>query len=472
MRLRRASRTVLQAPRPRPGVLPDPLAILEQPPLILGETVLLDPASLRLPDPALAPVADEPLAAPGIAAWLKRHPRAVRGTAAGSIAAGVVLFSVAAVASSPAAKHHPAAARVAATTAYTPAPVAQLPPPLDPVTAAPHGSAKGSTAPRRSAPAPADPAAISGLAANGIPSVALNAYRVAAARMANVEPSCGIDWSLIAAIGRVESNHGTFNGAVLHNDGVSTPKIIGPALDGKHWDYIPAPGNGLELDGDAVYAHALGPMQFIPSTWSIYGADANGDGKADIFNINDAALGTARYLCAAGGDLRGTAGQTRAVLAYNHNSTYLAQVLALADAYHRGLRVTGIPIVGITKGQLPTVVDTGYVPPANPGDPTAVDGSGGKKGTKQGGTSKGGTTGSKSGSSSAPRPGGSSTGGSTAPAPTSTRTPAPTGTTPAPTSSGTTSTPPSGGGSTTTPPPSGGSSSPTCNNLQHLLGMC
>src|SRR5262249_29118088 len=156
-------------------------------------------------------------------------------------------------------------------------------------------------------------------------------------------------------IGRVESDHGQFAGAVLHTDGISTPRIIGPALDGKVWDYIPAPGNGLALDGDAVYAHALGPMQFIPSTWAIYGADATGDGKADIFNINDAALGTARYLCAAGGDLRTPAGKVRAVLAYNHNDTYLAQVLALADAYHRGLRVTGIPIVGITKGGLPTL---------------------------------------------------------------------------------------------------------------------
>ena len=112
-------------------------------------------------------------------------------------------------------------------------------------------------------------------------------------------------------------------------------------------------------------------MQFIPSTWSIYGTDATGDGKADIFNINDAALGAARYLCAAGGDLHGSAGQTRAVLAYNHNDQYLAQVLALADAYRRGISITGIPL-GITTGALPKVTDTGYIPPANPGAPTAA----------------------------------------------------------------------------------------------------
>jgi hypothetical protein len=158
---------------------------------------------------------------------------------------------------------------------------------------------------------------------------------------------------------------------VLHTDGTSTPRIIGPPLDGKHADFIPAPGNGMELDGDAVYAHALGPMQFIPSTWAGYGADANGDGQADIFNINDAALGAARYLCAAGGNLRTQDGKVRAVLAYNHNDQYLAQVLALANAYHLGVPVTGIP-VGILTGPLPKITDTGYIPPVNPGAPTAV----------------------------------------------------------------------------------------------------
>ena len=79
-------------------------------------------------------------------------------------------------------------------------------------------------------------------------------------------------------------------------------------------DYIAAPPNGYALDGDAKYTHALGPMQFIPQTWASYGVDANGDGKADIFNINDAALGAARYLCAAGGDLRTESGRVRAVL--------------------------------------------------------------------------------------------------------------------------------------------------------------
>ena len=219
--------------------------------------------------------------------------------------------------------------------------------------------------------APTTRRVISGLAANGIPNVALNAYRVAASRMANVEPSCGIQWWLLAGIGREESDHGQFAGATLNADGTSTPKIIGPALNGNGNQAIAAPPNGVALDGDAVYTHALGPMQFIPQTWDGYGVDANGDGVADIFNINDAALAAARYLCAAGGDLRTAAGQRAAILAYNHSTEYLAQVLALAFAYRAGVAVTGIP-VGQLTGPLPPVQQLGPIPVVNPGPPTAV----------------------------------------------------------------------------------------------------
>ena len=219
--------------------------------------------------------------------------------------------------------------------------------------------------------APVDTTVISGLAANGIPSVALNAYRVAAARVDNDDPSCGIDWSLLAGIGREESDHGQFGGAVLHSDGVSTPAIIGPALNGKGNQFIPAPPDGLALDGDAKYAHALGPMQFIPSTWAIYGTDADGDGHANIFDINDASLATARYLCAAGGDLSTQAGRVRAVFAYNHTDVYVAQVLALAHAYKTGTPITGLPN-GNTTGSLPGLGHAGKIPPANPGAPTAT----------------------------------------------------------------------------------------------------
>lgn len=327
-------------------------------------------------------------------------------------------------------------------------------------------------------PAPHDTAVISALSANGIPATALNAYRVAAARLGHVEPGCGIDWALLAGIGREESDHGRFAGAVLHTDGTSTPKIIGPALNGHGNQYIPAPANGVALDGDANYTHALGPMQFIPQTWAGYGADANGDGVADVFNINDAALGAARYLCAAGGDLRTRAGQERGVLAYNHSDAYLAQVLALADGYRRGIPISGLP-VGNTTGALSDVPKTGTSLPASPGQPIgAHDGT--AKGTKTGAKS-GAKTGGKSGatSSSAASGGGSAASQAaaqpTATSGTSTKTASPTtastaSAVPAPKPSLSSSRSKRSGGTASSSPTPSGSSSATCR--LNLLGHC
>src|SRR3954451_22850498 len=231
---------------------------------------------------------------------------------------------------------------------------------------APTGAIRLATAPTQlGAQQPIAPTVITGLAANGIPNVALNAYRVAAARMGTAMPSCGIDWSLLAGIGRVESNHGRFAGAVLNPDGTSTPEIRGPALNGVQFAYIRDTDNGV-WDGDAAYDRAVGPMQFIPTTWRAYAIDADGTGSPDPFNINDAALAAAHYLCVAGGDLRTPAGQRRAVLAYNHSDSYVAEVLALARAYAAGIPVADIPILGDTTGPVPP--PTGFFgAPAAPG---------------------------------------------------------------------------------------------------------
>ena len=218
-------------------------------------------------------------------------------------------------------------------------------------------------------PVAATPALVSALAANGIPQVALNAYRVAAARIDLALPDCHIDWSLIAAIGRVESDHGQFAGAALQADGTSLPPIIGPALDGRGFAYIADTDQGL-YDGDTTYDRAVGPMQFIPSTWSSYSVDGNADGTATPLDINDATLGAAHYLCIAGGDLSSEAGQARAVLAYNHSDAYVAEVLALAQGYANGTQVDA-PLIGSTSG--PVAAPNGdYQAPAAPGPAPAA----------------------------------------------------------------------------------------------------
>lgn len=235
---------------------------------------------------------------------------------------------------------------------------------------APKGAKLLPAQPRRVAqPVPATPAAVTGLAANGIPAVALNAYRLAAARLASAQPGCGVQWWLLAGIGRVESNHGRYGGASLSPSGESSPPIIGLALDGVVYDYIADTDDG-RLDADTRFDRAVGPMQFIPSTWALYGIDGNGDRVVSPFNINDAALAAARYLCAAGGDLRTAAGQGRAVLAYNHSDEYLALVLRTAAAYAAGTALDG-PILGTATGGLPPV-DTSWLPPVNPGGPAGA----------------------------------------------------------------------------------------------------
>jgi len=225
-------------------------------------------------------------------------------------------------------------------------------------------------------PAPATSAVIAGLAADGIPKVALNAYRVAAARIDASLPACGIDWSLVAAIGRVESDHGQFGGATLGPDGTSAPKIIGPALNGQGFAFIHDTDHGV-YDGDPVYDRAVGPMQFIPSTWVSYAVDGNGDGTASPFDINDAALAAAHYLCVAGGDLRSAAGQQRAVLAYNDSNAYLAEVLALARGYATGTQVDA-PLVGSTSTAVPAPTGD-YRAPAAPGPAPAAAASSGHR---------------------------------------------------------------------------------------------
>ncbi|PZS32113.1 MAG: hypothetical protein DLM58_10390, partial [Pseudonocardiales bacterium] len=153
----------------------------------------------------------------------------------------------------------------------------------------------------------------SSLASDGIPSTALLAYERAAAREHLLHPACGLPWPLLAGIGRAESDHGRFAGAVLHIDGISTPRVIGIPLDGNGTARI-SDTDGGRLDGDRVYDRAVGPMQFIPSTWAGYGVDANGDGVKDPYNPVDAIFGAARYLHAAGAsqNLR------QAIFAYNH----------------------------------------------------------------------------------------------------------------------------------------------------------
>ena len=104
--------------------------------------------------------------------------------------------------------------------------------------------------------------------ATGISQRALEAYANAHAVMAAGYPSCHITWVTLAGIAEVESQHGTIRGRTLLPDGRPSAPIIGPALDGANANRIIADTDGGLLDGDKLWDHAVGPFQFIPSTWA------------------------------------------------------------------------------------------------------------------------------------------------------------------------------------------------------------
>lgn len=208
---------------------------------------------------------------------------------------------------------------------------------------------------------------IDSLGESGIPSVAVDAYVMAEARLAAEDPGCGIRWTLLAAIGRVESNHGRFGGAMLRDDGYPTRPIRGIPLDGRPNVALIRDTDGGALDGDTAYDRAMGPMQFIPSTWRSVGVDADGDGRRDPDNIFDAAYGAARYLCAGDADLRNRDARARAVRRYNNADEYVRVVLDLADMYETGA-VERLPSIGLPPMEpTPPPRPSPGPPPSSPG---------------------------------------------------------------------------------------------------------
>ncbi|MGW4568333.1 lytic transglycosylase domain-containing protein [Streptomyces sp. NPDC004561] len=169
-----------------------------------------------------------------------------------------------------------------------------------------------------------------------LPASVFTAYRRAEEELARSAPRCRLRWQLLAAIGQVES--GQAWGGRLTPDGTTVTPILGPRLTGGAFAVV-ADTDGGAYDGDAVYDRAVGPMQFIPSTWARWGTDGNGDGRTDPNNIYDAALAAGRYLCAGGRNLSIPADLDRAILGYNHSDAYLGTVKAWYAYYLTGHRV-------------------------------------------------------------------------------------------------------------------------------------
>ncbi|MFF2526250.1 lytic transglycosylase domain-containing protein [Streptomyces liangshanensis] len=220
--------------------------------------------------------------------------------------------------------------------------------------------------------------AAKGPAEAGIPATVLDAYKKAEQALAETRPDCRLPWQLLAAIGKVES--GQARGGAVDAAGTSTPPILGPVLNGVGFANIPDTDNGA-YDGDSTHDRAVGPMQFIPSTWATSGQDGNGDGRKDPNNIYDAALAAGYYLCAAGRDLTVDADLDKAILSYNHSQDYLNTVRSWLEYYRKGTHEVPngsgvLPSTDTPTGTVPTTPATPPPstppvtgPPSSPGTP-------------------------------------------------------------------------------------------------------
>ncbi|GAA2970610.1 lytic transglycosylase domain-containing protein [Actinokineospora diospyrosa] len=215
---------------------------------------------------------------------------------------------------------------------------------------------------------------------NGIPGTMLQAYMRAAQTMATTTPGCHLDWPLLASIGRIESNHA--RGGQVDASGKTAHPILGPVLNGGGFAAI-SDTDGGRYDGDARWDRAVGPMQFIPSTWKGYASDGNADGQTDPNNIYDATLGAGKYLCSGGLDLANAQHRATAVFRYNHSDSYVRTVLIWADAYAKGVTplpstpvdrtdqlAIPAPITPTPQGTLPPV--DGVAPTQPPSTPPAI----------------------------------------------------------------------------------------------------
>jgi len=187
---------------------------------------------------------------------------------------------------------------------------------------------RGGRSPLRNAdgtPTPGNPGFVDALpgpsTATGVPNFIIRKFRVppfllSIYQAAGIE--YGVRWEVLAAINEIETDYG-------RNLNVSS-------------------------------AGALGWMQFMPSTWKMYGTDANKDGRKDPYNPVDAIFAAARYLNAAGyeQDVR------RAIFAYNHADWYVDSVLL------RARLIAGVPadligsLTGLTEGRFPVFARARY----------------------------------------------------------------------------------------------------------------
>src|SRR4051812_36877723 len=175
---------------------------------------------------------------------------------------------------------------------------------------------------------PGDGFAPSPAALADVPPRYLQSYQAAGA-------SSGVGWEYLAAIGKVESDHGRSTAPGVRSGTNAYGCCAGPmqicVIDG-----CPAGG-----------PHALGVREAQAGTWRTVGVDANGDGEKNPWDPQDAIPAAARLLKDAGapGDYR------QAIFAYNHASWYVDEVMTLAERYRGAAQAAGGTPAGSANSQ-------------------------------------------------------------------------------------------------------------------------
>ena len=149
--------------------------------------------------------------------------------------------------------------------------------------------------------------------------------------------NCGVRYAVLAALGSVESSLGkpTSRTVIRDYDGRVEPPIYGVTLSGTDGNAEVPDSDAGFYDDDPDWDRAVGPMQFLPSTWYRIKVDANGDGTKDPQSIDDAALGSLLYLCLAIRNAPIDEGDNlaRALFSYNRSKAYVARVIGIIDQF-------------------------------------------------------------------------------------------------------------------------------------------
>ncbi|GAB3435114.1 C40 family peptidase [Flindersiella endophytica] len=177
----------------------------------------------------------------------------------------------------------------------------------------------------------------------GIPAILLDAYLRAARATPDLAPRCrGMRWSILAGIGKVESDQA--GRSLVHLNGNIVPAILGPRLDGTNNTVEIRDTDDGRWDFDTAYDRAVGPLQFIPSTWKHLGRDGNGDGTADPNNAYDATYAAVVHLCGTRPrDFSDRRQLADALYGYNQMRSYVTNVLRWVDHYDAYIGKASLP---------------------------------------------------------------------------------------------------------------------------------